>query len=76
VVCSFGIAQATAVSYYDVLLWLVVLAMIGARYLDVARFGGMTVNAEAASMGHVKRYAGMLVVLALALWGAARALAL
>lgn len=69
--CALSIIEAPGLSIFDLALWLTIAAMIGARYVDVARFRGMTAHAEPASLQHVARYAGALITLGLAIWGVA-----
>jgi hypothetical protein len=59
-------------SFWDVGFWLTVPALIAIRYLDVARFEGLTANGEPASRRDVRRYAVGLGLVALALWLAAQ----
>jgi hypothetical protein len=48
------------------------VALIGARYLDVFRFKGQTADGTAATPAHFRRYAAMVVVLGLLGWVVAR----
>ena len=57
-----------SLSWLDLGYWLTVMGLGAARYFDVARFHGMTINAEPATIGHVRRYVATLAVIALALW--------
>jgi len=68
-----SIVEASSLSKFDLLLWGALFSMVGARYLDVARFNGMTANSEPATMRHVARYASALLAIGLAVWGAAHA---
>ncbi|PKN54289.1 MAG: hypothetical protein CVU56_27350 [Deltaproteobacteria bacterium HGW-Deltaproteobacteria-14] len=47
-----------------------VLLLIGARHLDVARFNGLTAEGEPATMAHFRRYATLLIAVAVVMWGA------
>ncbi len=51
--------------------WGSVLAMLGLRYLDVTRLGGLTADGEPATLAHFRRYSLTVAVTAVALFGAA-----
>jgi hypothetical protein len=72
------IAQSTpwAFSWGDAAFWVIVALMATARYLDVSRFAGTTVNGERATMADFRRYAMVLPLIAACWWAAAHALAL
>ena len=55
------IVQAGSFSAIDVVFWAVAVGMVGARYIDVTRFGGLTAEGEPASLRHWRRYAGYLL---------------
>jgi hypothetical protein len=69
-------ARAWALSWADVAFWVIVALMAPARYLDVSRFAGTTVNGERATMADFRRYAVVLPLVAACWWAAAHALAL
>jgi hypothetical protein len=61
-----------ALTIGDALYWTVVLGMIAARYLDVARYDGLTLSGEPATRRDAQRYAvGVLAASGLA-WGVAQ----
>jgi hypothetical protein len=60
-------------TWRDAAFWFAVAALIGARYIDVGRFEGLTAQGEPATMQHVRRYALLMPLVALALWLAAQA---
>jgi hypothetical protein len=60
----------------DAVFWVIVLALMGARYFDITRFKGQTAAGQPASMAHWRRYATLLVVLSFCLWGLAHGMAL
>jgi hypothetical protein len=66
--------QAGSVSLADAAYWGVVVLLIAIRYLDIARFHGMTVEGEPATLAHWRRYAIVLTVVALGGWLLAHAL--
>lgn len=49
--------------------------MIGARYLDIARYQGATAYGEPATMGHWRRYALSVAMGAVVVWLAAHGMA-
>ncbi|MBK7825607.1 hypothetical protein [Nannocystis sp.] len=55
-------------SYLDVIAGAAVLAMIGARRVDIVRFGGRTVQDEPASLADWRRFSLLLVVVAAVSW--------
>lgn len=61
VVVAFLIYESAGWSIADLAYWLIIALMIGARYIDIARFEGTTINDEPATMAHFKRY--LLIVL-------------
>jgi hypothetical protein len=63
-------------SVLDGSFWGLVAALLVARYLDIARFGGLTVNNEPANRGHWVRYAIKLVIISALLWVGAQSVAL
>lgn len=62
------IIQRRSFSIFDMAYWLVVVALIVVRYVDITRFGGRTASAEPATLGHFQRYALGLVVGAASVW--------
>ena len=69
------IVQAGSFSAVDVLFWAVVAAMVGVRYIDVTRFGGLTAEGEPASLRHWQRYTGYLLAASAGLYTLAHAVA-
>lgn len=59
-------------SVADVTLWGAIALMLAARYYDISRLEGQTVFGEPATMATWRRYAGILVVVGLVVWGVAR----
>lgn len=55
-------------SYLDAIAGAAVLAMIGARRLDIVRFGGRTVQDEPATVADWRRFALLLTGVAAASW--------
>jgi hypothetical protein len=60
-------------SWRDALFWVLVFALVAARYLDVERYGGLTADGKPASLADVRFYTVRLVGASLALWGAVHA---
>ena len=58
----------------DLVFWLIVGLSIGARYIDIVRYQGTTVDGEPATTAHFKRHALTLLVAGAAVWAVARAL--
>ncbi|MFH0921824.1 MAG: hypothetical protein V1913_15860 [Fibrobacterota bacterium] len=52
------------------LYWITALSLIGARYLDIWRFNGLTTDDEPATIGHWIRYSRNLLIVALILFWA------
>ena len=69
------IAQAGSFSMVDVLFWAVVVVMVGVRYIDVTRFGGLTAEGEPATLRHWRRYTGYLLAASAGLYTLAHAVA-
>ncbi len=65
----------TAFSTTDLAYWAVVAAAIAARYWDIRSFKGQTATSQPATMAHWRRYALVLLVVSLVVWGAAHAIA-
>jgi hypothetical protein len=68
------IFQQHRFSLLDGAYWGVVALLAGARHLDIARFGGTTVEGTPAAIQHFRRYALGLLFAAAALWIAVHAL--
>jgi hypothetical protein len=66
-------ADHSVLSVPSVMLWLVAATMIGARWLDISRFNGLTAEGQPASPRHLRRYAVGVGAAAAALWGGALA---
>lgn len=62
------IVQRRGFSILDGVYWLIVAALIAARYVDITRFDGLTASAEPATRRDLGRYALGLVVAATAVW--------
>jgi len=58
----------------DAVVWLLIGLLIGARYIDIVRFRGQTINDQPATMTHFKRYVLLVLVAGAAVWALARAL--
>lgn len=61
-------------SLLDVLYWAVLALVIGARHLDIARYGGSTVSGTPATARDFHRYALVVLLAAAVLWAAAHGL--
>jgi hypothetical protein len=70
------IAIEKELSLFDAAYWATVLGLIGARYLDIVRFGGSTAEGNPATMLHFRRFTGYLLGLASVAWLAAHGWAL
>jgi hypothetical protein len=64
----FSISTQQGFTLFDGVYWVVVTALVGARYLEITRFGGLTVEGTPATMTHFRRYATRLFLVALGLW--------
>jgi hypothetical protein len=69
---AFEVARSEHIGTPDALYALVVVALLVARYIDVTRFNGMTAYAAPATRAHLRRYALVLVNVALFGWLLAR----
>jgi hypothetical protein len=58
-------------SLTDFVFWIIVTGMIGARYLDINKFDGLTATGEPASLKHWKIYSILLIAISLVVWGLA-----
>ena len=74
VLAALLVYKSVGWSVADVAFWLLVGMLVGARYIDIARYQGMTIDGEPATTAHVKRYALLLLVVSAAVWALARAL--
>jgi hypothetical protein len=61
-----------SLTWRDIAYGITVVALVTARYLDVARYDGLTINSAPATQVHVRRYAVALFVIASAIWGLAQ----
>ncbi len=67
------IDQAQLFSWLDLLFWLMVVLVIGARYVDIRWFQGMTTRSEPATMRHWRMHTLYLLAISGAGWGIAHA---
>lgn len=74
VMAALSIYASTGWSIADLAFWVIVGLLVGARYIDIARYKGTTVDGEPATSAHFKRYALMLLVVSVVVWAAARLL--
>jgi hypothetical protein len=58
----------------DVVVWLLIGLLIGARYIDIVRFKGTTTDGAPATMAHFKSYVLLVLLAGTAMWAVARAL--
>jgi hypothetical protein len=63
-----------AFSVLDGAYWLIVVALLAARYADIAVFAGRTTEGAPASMQHFRQYAFRLLIIAALSWGGAHLL--
>jgi hypothetical protein len=70
------ILERNAFSVLDAIYWLVVIAVLMARLMDIRRFGGRTIDNEPASMHHFRRYVLKLPLVAAGFWAFAHILPL
>jgi hypothetical protein len=71
---ALKIYLSTGWSAADAAYWLLVALLVGARYVDIVRFKGQTMDGEPATMAHLKRYVLLVLVAGAALWIVARGL--
>lgn len=62
------IVERNAFSIFDAIYWLLVIALAAARYADIRRFNGLTVDGEPATAVHLRLYLIKLIILAAVLW--------
>lgn len=72
VICAVLAARRPAPSLLDGIYALIVVSLIIARYVDISRYRGETVDGDPASMSHWRRYVLALVPTAAAIWLFAR----
>jgi hypothetical protein len=58
-------------SLRDVGYWAVAVSIVAVRYVDVAYLHGTTAEGEPSTIVHWRRYAVVLMLVAIAVWGAA-----
>lgn len=70
-ICAVKITHADGRStpVADIVFWATVVALIGARRIDIYRFSGLTATGKPATPSDWKRYSIILVVVAAAAWG-------
>ncbi len=73
---AWFIFQQDSFSLLDGVYWAVVASLAGARHIDIARFGGLTVDGAPATMQHFRRYVLGLLLATAALWITAHVLRL
>jgi hypothetical protein len=71
---ALSIYKSAGWSIADLAFWLTAGLLVGARYIDIARYHGTTAHGEPATTAHFKRYALTLLVACGAIWAVARAL--
>jgi hypothetical protein len=71
---ALKIYMSTGWSVADVAFWLIVCLLIGARYIDIVRFKGATMDGQPATRAHLKRYVLIVLLASTAVWAVARAL--
>ena len=74
VMAALLVNKSAGWSIADVAFWLTVGLLICARYIDIVRYQGMTVEGEPATTAHFRRYALMLVPVSAVVWSVARLL--
>jgi len=74
-ISAFLIAQhhSSFLTAADGFYWTTVACLLLARYVDIRYLVGLTADGEPATMAHWRRYAVILVVVAIALWVAVHA---
>ena len=74
VMAAFSIYEGAGRLHAGLASWLIVALLTGARYIDIVRFKGTTIQGEPATTAHLKRYVLVLVVASAAIWTIARTL--
>lgn len=67
-VLILSIANQDGFTLLDGLYWVVIAALVSARYVDIVRFGGLTADGTPATKEHFRRYTTWLVLVAIGLW--------
>jgi hypothetical protein len=62
------------VSYADFAFWLIVLFLIGVRYVDITKMEGTTASEKPATIKDWRRYTIFLLIFSLILWGISHAI--
>lgn len=68
VICAVLAARRPAPSLLDGVYVFIVCSLVVARYVDISRFNGGTVDGDPATMAHWRRHAVALVPVAAAIW--------
>jgi hypothetical protein len=66
-----AISRHQGFSGFDAGYWIVVAALAGARYREITRFAGTTIQGAPATVTDFRRYATVLALVALGLWAGA-----
>jgi hypothetical protein len=66
--CAGLILQRGEFSGFDLGYWVIVAALVTARYLDITRFGGTTADNAPATLHHFRRFAIGVVLADLLVW--------
>lgn len=67
-VLALKIVRSEGFSVFDALYWAVVAGIIGLRYFDITRLGGLTTSCTPATLRDWRRYALGLAGIAAVLW--------
>jgi hypothetical protein len=74
IMVALVVYKSASWSIADLAFWLTVGLLICARYVDIVRYKGTTVDGEPATTAHFRRYVLMLVLVSAVVWTAARLL--
>lgn len=70
--CWALVAKGTAPVVMDIIFFVVVVALIVVRYVDITMFKGQTTEGKPATLAHWRRYAVLMAVISAGLWVFAR----
>jgi hypothetical protein len=73
--CWAGVANGKAPVETDILFFVIAAGLVVVRYIDITKLGGQTAKGEPATLAHWWRYAIIMTIVSIGLWGLARFIA-
>lgn len=75
ILCAAFVAKRTAPVVMDIAFFAVAGGLIAVRYVDITKFKGQTSEALPATLATWRRYAVLVAIISIGLWGVARVIA-